>query len=120
MYTIIANLLENATKFTPEQGRIALTAAQDGDAIVITVSDTGPGIPAESVDRIFERFFQVRGGSVKLPGAGLGLFLVREMVTLHGGTVNVESKVGNGTTFTVRLPIGGPERGGTGATGDVG
>ena len=114
------NLLENATKFTPEQGRIALTAVQDGNDIVIAVSDTGPGIPAEAFDRIFDRFFQVRSGSVKLPGAGLGLFLVREMVTLHGGTVSIESEVGNGATFTVRLPIGGPESGGTGTTGDVG
>lgn len=120
VYTIIANLLENATKFTPEQGRITLTAVENENNIVITVSDTGPGIPAEAREQIFERFFQVRGGSVKLPGAGLGLFLVREMVTLHGGTVSVESEVGKGTIFTVRLPIGGPESGGTGATGDVG
>ncbi|MCC6797508.1 MAG: PAS domain-containing protein [Candidatus Hydrogenedentes bacterium] len=120
VYTIVANLLENATKFTPEQGRITLSAVQDAGEIVITVSDTGPGIPVDARERIFERFFQVRGGSVKLPGAGLGLFLVREMVTLHGGTVRVESEVGKGTTFTVRLPIDGPERGGTGVTGDVG
>lgn len=120
VYTIIANLLENATKFTPEQGRITLSATEDGSEIVITVTDTGPGIPADAREQIFDRFFQVRGGSVKLPGAGLGLFLVREMVTLHNGTVNVESEVGKGTTFTVRLPIDGPESGGTGATGDVG
>lgn len=120
VYTIIANLLENATKFTPEQGRITLSATEDGSEIVIAVTDTGPGIPAEAREQIFDRFFQVRGGSVKLPGAGLGLFLVREMVTLHNGAVNVESEVGKGTTFTVRLPIGGPESGGTGTTGDLG
>ncbi len=77
------------------------------------VADTGPGIPKEHLDRIFDRFYQVRGGTVKAPGAGLGLFLVREMVTLHGGTVKVESDLGNGATFTVRLPANGPSGSGS-------
>ncbi|NUM54674.1 MAG: PAS domain-containing protein [Candidatus Hydrogenedentes bacterium] len=115
VYTIVCNLLENATKFTPEKGKISLSASKEGDHVVIRVADTGPGIPAEHAERIFERFYQVRGGSEKAPGAGLGLFLVREMVTLHGGTVSVESKPGSGATFTVRLPIGGPDSGGTGS-----
>jgi len=108
VYTIVCNLLENAVKFTPEHGAIALTAAVDGNDVLVRVADTGPGIPAEHHDRIFERFYQVRAGSEKLPGAGLGLFLVREMVTLHGGSVGVKSEAGEGATFTVRLPVGGP------------
>lgn len=114
VYTIICNLLENAIKFSPEKGRISLTIAKDDRDVVIRVADTGPGIPREHIGRIFERFYQVRGGSEKAPGAGLGLFLVREMVTLHEGTVSVESEPGKGATFTVRLPVAGPDGGGTG------
>lgn len=115
LYTIVCNLLENATKFTPESGRIELVVTLLDDTFEIRVSDTGPGIAKEHLPRIFERFYQVRGGSVKAPGAGLGLFLVREMVTLHGGTVSVESEQGKGATFTVRLPARGPETGGQGS-----
>jgi len=115
VYTIVCNLLENAAKFTPDRGQVTLTVARDNGEIVIQVADTGPGIPSEHLDRIFERFYQVRGGSVKAPGAGLGLFLVREMVTLHEGTVCVTSELGSGATFTVRLPVRGPDGGGNGS-----
>jgi two-component system phosphate regulon sensor histidine kinase PhoR len=115
VYTIVCNLLENAAKFTPDRGQVTLTVARDNGEIVIQVADTGPGIPSEHLDRIFERFYQVRGGSVKASGAGLGLFLVREMVTLHGGTVRVTSELGRGATFTVRLPVNGPDGGKNGS-----
>jgi len=106
VYTIICNLLENAIKFTPAHGRITLAVKrEDDESVVIYVADTGIGIPPEHQQRIFERFYQVRGGSQKLPGAGLGLFLVKEMITLHGGTVDVVSEPGQGTTFRVRLPL---------------
>jgi len=105
VYTIICNLLENAIKFTPNAGRITFAAQRDGDFIALYVADTGIGVSEENRARIFERFYQVRGGSEKAPGAGLGLFLVKEMVTLHGGTVDVESVQGKGTTFRVRLPL---------------
>lgn len=109
VYTIIINLMENAIKFTPKGGRITLSARADGRELVLIVRDSGEGIAKEHLERIFERFYQVRGGSHKAPGAGLGLFLVKEMVTLHGGTVGVESEPGKGAAFTVRLPLGNSE-----------
>ncbi|NUM47540.1 MAG: ATP-binding protein [Anaerolineales bacterium] len=110
-HTIVCNLLENAVKFTPQGGQISLRAHREDGVLVIQVQDTGIGIPKDHLDNIFERFYQVKSGTRKSAGAGLGLFLVREMVKLHGGTVTVESELERGTTFTIRLPlvIPGPE-----------
>ncbi|MCC6490610.1 MAG: PAS domain-containing protein [Candidatus Hydrogenedentes bacterium] len=110
-HTVVCNLLENAVKFTPQGGQISLRAHREDGVLVIQVQDTGIGIPKDHLDNIFERFYQVKSGTRKSAGAGLGLFLVREMVKLHGGTVTVESELERGTTFTVRLPlvIPGPE-----------
>ncbi|MCC6695874.1 MAG: PAS domain-containing protein [Candidatus Hydrogenedentes bacterium] len=110
-HTIVCNLLENAVKFTPQGGQISLRAHREDGVLVIQVQDTGIGIPKDHLDNIFERFYQVKSGTRKSAGAGLGLFLVREMVKLHGGTVTVESELERGTIFTVRLPlvIPGPE-----------
>lgn len=105
LHTIVCNLVENAIKFTTPGGRVNVNVYQDVDDIVLEVADTGIGIPAEHIDHIFERFYQVRAGTRKSAGAGLGLFLVKEMVTLHGGTVAVQSEVDKGTTFVVRLPL---------------
>ena len=107
-HTIVCNLLENAVKFTPREGNVTLGVSKDGDDIVLEVSDTGIGIPPDHIDHIFQRFYQVKGGTRKSAGAGLGLFLVKEMVTLHGGTVAVQSEVDKGTTFVVRLPLAVP------------
>jgi signal transduction histidine kinase/DNA-binding response OmpR family regulator len=111
---IINNLLSNALKFTPAGGTITVSLAwPDGaapgsprpaDAVELSVADTGIGIPPAHLPRIFERFYQVRGGAAR-EGFGIGLALVKELVELHGGSVTVESDVGRGTTFTVRLPI---------------
>ena len=76
---------------------------RNGDHVEVSVHDDGPGIPAENLPGIFDRFSQAPG--VQGGGLGLGLFIAREIVTGHGGTIEVESDEGQGTTFTVRLPI---------------
>ena len=103
---IVLNLLSNALKFTHD-GEIEVAVRADDDAATLTVRDTGVGIPSEELPRLFERFHRVesaRGRTVE--GSGIGLALVAELVRLHGGTVHVESEVGRGTTFTVRIPVG--------------
>ncbi|MBN1177605.1 MAG: GAF domain-containing protein [Anaerolineae bacterium] len=105
---VLDNLLGNAIKFTPENGRVALGLQQAGNAVVMTVRDTGIGIPGDQLERIFDRFYQVDGSSKRrYGGVGLGLALVKEIVTLYGGSVTVESEVGVGSTFTVTLPAFG-------------
>jgi len=103
---ILANLLTNAAKYTPDGGRIELAAVrQDGHA-VITVADNGVGIPHEMLPRVFDLFTQVGQNMDRAQGGlGIGLALVKKLVELHGGTVTAAS-AGRGSTFTVRLPIG--------------
>jgi PAS domain S-box-containing protein len=102
---IVLNLLSNAVKFTlTGEIRVALTRA--GDDAQLTVADTGVGIPPDDLPRIFERFHRVRGvDSRSHEGTGIGLALVDELVRLHGGTIDVESRLGSGTAFTVRIPL---------------
>ena len=111
---VFTNLLDNALTHTPAGGSIALAAVnlQEQSAVEVSVTDTGPGIPADELPRIFERFYRVdksRAGSRR--GAGLGLAIVKEIVEAHGGQVRVESVVGLGTRFIVRLPLPPPSRG---------
>jgi PAS domain S-box-containing protein len=103
---VISNLLSNSAKYTPPGGRITLTIEHDGDHAVISVVDTGIGIPSDSITRIFEMFSQIRSdGHQTEGGLGIGLALVRYLVELHGGTVTAKSAgVGKGSEFTVRLP----------------
>jgi signal transduction histidine kinase len=103
---IVANLLNNAAKYTPPGGTVTLSAIPDGGMVQITVTDTGVGIPAEMQSKIFEIFAQVEDHLGKSQGGlGIGLALVRQLVTLHGGMITVESDgEGHGSTFTVRLP----------------
>jgi signal transduction histidine kinase len=101
---VIANLLDNATKYTPENGSISVGASRRGQEAVVTIRDTGPGIPTRDLPHIWDRLF--RGDqSRSQPGLGLGLGLVRAIVKAHGGHVGVESKPGYGATFVVRLPL---------------
>src|SRR5688572_16542803 len=103
---IVLNLLSNAFKFTFE-GEIAVRIHDAGTAVELAVSDTGTGIPAEELPRMFERFHRVenaRGRSHE--GSGIGLALVQELVKLHGGSIAAESELGAGTTFTIRVPLG--------------
>jgi signal transduction histidine kinase len=100
---VVTNLLSNALKFTPSGGEVALTVRADGDRAVIRVSDTGPGIPADEIAHVFDRFFRGRG--VRAGGSGIGLTVARELVRAHGGDIQVASDVTQGTTFTVSLPL---------------
>jgi signal transduction histidine kinase len=102
---VVLNLVFNALKFTPAGGRVGLRAEKQDDQFVLTVSDTGMGISEENLQNVFKRFWQADGSSKrKYQGVGIGLALVKELVELHGGNVDVKSQVGKGTTFTVRLP----------------
>jgi two-component system, OmpR family, phosphate regulon sensor histidine kinase PhoR len=103
---VLMNLLSNAVKFTSPGGRIRLTAARDGDVAVLTVSDTGIGIPDKDKEALFGRFFRASNAVRRsIPGSGLGLAIVSSIVAEHDGTVTVQSAEGVGTTFTVRLPL---------------
>jgi signal transduction histidine kinase len=103
---IVANLLNNAAKYTPSGGKVSLSAVALEGMVEITVSDTGVGIPHEMQTKIFEIFAQVEDHLAKAQGGlGIGLALVRQLVALHGGSIAVESAgEGRGSTFTVRLP----------------
>lgn len=101
---MIYNLLDNAVKYNKQGGR-ADVDVRSGDDIVVTVSDTGIGVPADSIDRIFERFYRAdKSHSRKIGGTGLGLSIVKHGVSLHGGSITVKSSEGSGTTFTMALP----------------
>jgi len=102
---VLANLLDNAIKYTPRGGKVMVRAEEDDTSVSISVSDTGIGIHHGEVQRIFERFYRVdKARSRQLGGTGLGLSIVKEIVEEHGGTVAVETKLGEGSTFTVTLP----------------
>jgi signal transduction histidine kinase/FixJ family two-component response regulator len=102
---VLDNLLGNALKFTPTGGQIGVRLWRSGAKLVLTVSDTGIGIPHDQLDRIFERFYQVDGSVTRrYGGTGLGLALVKEIVEAHGGKVGVKSEVDGGATFAVTLP----------------
>jgi len=105
---VILNLLSNAIKFTPEGGRIEVTATQGDRAVEVSVSDTGVGIASEDQEAVFEEFRQVGGADKKAEGTGLGLALCRKFVELHGGRIWVRSQVGAGSTFTFMLPLARP------------
>ncbi|ATB27814.1 hypothetical protein MEBOL_001259 [Melittangium boletus DSM 14713] len=103
---IVLNLLSNAFKFTFEGGITVALRAEDGQA-VLTVEDTGTGIPTEALPHLFERFYRVEGARSRThEGSGIGLALVQELVKMHAGTLSVSSSLGQGTRFTVALPLG--------------
>ncbi|MCU0224879.1 MAG: ATP-binding protein [Acidobacteria bacterium] len=102
---IVGNLLGNAFKFTPPGGSVALRLSSAPRGWVqLEVEDTGPGIPARDLPRVFERFYRGERTGSEVPGTGIGLALVREFVQLHGGEVRAENRPGGGARFTVRLP----------------
>ncbi len=105
---ILINLVGNAIKFT-DQGGVRLSLEEVGDEAVFRVADTGPGIAPEHLERIFDPFWQVQGGATRtVGGTGLGLSVTRRLARLLGGDVSVDSQVGKGTTFEVRLPMQAP------------
>ena len=101
----LSNLVDNALKFTPRAGRVTVTLRGIDDAAVISVSDTGPGIPEEERGHVFERFYQGRQGQVLGRGSGLGLAIVAGVARRHGGSVAVTSPPGAGATLELRLPL---------------
>ena len=106
---VAANLIDNAVKYTPAGGRVDVEARRDPGAAVLEVRDTGPGIPPDELPRIFDRLF--RGDTSRTErGLGLGLSLVKAIVEAHGGTVEVSSELGRGSTFSVSLPLESAEQ----------
>lgn len=106
IYLVLANLLSNAIKFTPDRGRVQVSAERKGDELWIAVMDTGVGISERDHNRIFDRFFQVEPSLTRrYEGMGLGLSIAKDMVELHNGRVWVESVAGKGSRFTVVLPV---------------
>jgi phosphoserine phosphatase RsbU/P len=103
LHQVLSNLVGNAVKFTPAQGRIRVSAERDGDNVRVAVEDSGPGIPAEHLENVFDRFWQAR--STRRAGAGLGLAIARGVVEAHGGRIRATSEVGRGTTFEFTLPV---------------
>lgn len=104
---ILANLLDNAVRYAPEEGTVAVSAAHatDGTAVRVAVADEGPGIPSEHVGRVFERFYRVDAGRSRAAGGtGLGLSIVKHLVGAHGGRVGIDSELGRGTTVWFELP----------------
>lgn len=106
---VLGNILSNAFKFTPQGGKIRLAARAVPDAVEVEVRDTGIGIPADKLPKIFEKFFQVENEAhPRSVGSGLGLAIAQEIVEAHGGTITAESQVGRGTMFRVSLPLRPP------------
>ena len=104
---VFTNLVDNALKFTPESGQIVLSAKQVGDGMEISVADSGSGVPQEALPHLFDRFYQAdesRAGGAG-HGTGLGLAIVKEIIQAHGGRIGVRSEAGQGTTFTINLPL---------------
>ncbi len=103
---VVINLVDNAFKYSPPQTRVCLKAEATPEHLVLTVGDSGPGIPADEVPFLFERFFRgSEKGGRKSGGSGIGLAIVKEIVDAHHGTIRVESKVGEGTSFIIELPL---------------
>jgi len=103
---VLGNLLDNAIKFTPPGGRITISAEPQGEEVLISVADTGPGIPQDRQARIFKKFEQVRGPRRGHPtGVGLGLAFCKLAVEAHGGRIWVESEEGKGSRFSFTMPV---------------
>ena len=103
---VVYNLMENAFKYTQEGGTINVSLQHVGKNAVLKVQDNGPGIAAEHLPHIFDRFYRVdKARSRETGGTGLGLAIVNQLVVLHGGEIHVESEVGKGTTFIVEIPL---------------
>jgi signal transduction histidine kinase len=107
---LLLNIFNNAIKYTPPGGKISYKAYRQKGAAVIEVSDTGIGIPAENIPFLFERFYRVdKTRSRAEGGSGLGLSIAEKIVEAHGGTIEVESAVGKGSTFKVSFPLANPD-----------
>ena len=103
---VVTNLLTNAIHFNRDQGEVRLSARAEGGAVYLTVADTGQGIPAEDLPHLFERFYRADKSRSRIQGHnGLGLAICKAIIDAHGGSIEVASQPGSGSTFTVRLPL---------------
>jgi len=99
------NVLDNAVKYTDENGKITFRVSVQEDEVIFQISDNGPGISREQLPRIFERFYRVdKSRSREMGGTGLGLSIAKHAIENHGGTITVQSDLGHGSMFTIRLP----------------
>jgi signal transduction histidine kinase len=105
LHQAILNLLSNAVKYCQPGDNVTVAAKSDGDWLTVSVSDTGPGISAEALPRIFERFYRVPDTEEQVLGAGLGLAITQQIIRVHGGEITVQSVEGEGTTFEFTLPV---------------
>jgi two-component system phosphate regulon sensor histidine kinase PhoR len=106
LHDVLRNLIENAVNYTPEGGTVRVEASRAGERFDLVVRDTGPGIPAEDLTRVFERFYRVDKSRARPGGTGLGLAIVKHLVQVMGGTVVAANEPGGGARFTVQLPAG--------------
>jgi len=110
---VVLNLLSNAIKYNNPEGNITLNAATKGDSWLLSVSDTGLGIPENILPHLFEKFYRAHMFENKTPGTGLGLSICKQIVSRHGGSISIRSKPGKGTTFTIHIPRKKPQESGT-------
>jgi len=104
LFLAVHNLVDNAIKFTAPGDTIEIRGFEDGDRVVIEIADTGPGIPEDEISLVWDELYRGQGAR-GIPGSGLGLALVRAIAERHGGEVNLRSRSGQGTVFTLRLPV---------------
>jgi signal transduction histidine kinase len=103
---VLINLIDNAVKYSPAEGRIGVLVKAAGDEAQVEIQDSGPGIPAEHAEKVFQRFYRIDKARTHLEGgAGLGLSIVEWAVSVHGGKVELESKPGSGCIFRLHLPL---------------
>jgi signal transduction histidine kinase len=103
---VVSNLANNAVKYSPDGGTVTLSTRAEGGYALVSISDTGLGIPPEEIGHVFERFRRVRSGAAQaIPGTGLGLTIVKQIVEMHGGKIWVESAVGHGSAFHFTIPL---------------
>lgn len=101
---VVLNLVSNAIKYNCPRGKVALRAEQGAECWMLSVSDTGLGIPKSALPHLFEKFYRAHASETKVPGTGLGLSICKQIVSGHGGSISVASKPGKGTTFTIHIP----------------
>ena len=108
MDQVLTNLIENAVRYTPPESPIEVSAQIDGEQMVISVADRGPGIPQADKERVFDKFYRVLGtqrNAATIPGSGLGLAVSKGLVEAHGGHIWVEDRPGGGSIFRFTLPV---------------
>lgn len=101
---VLTNVVENAIKYNRQNGNVDIDVSENAEWGIVTVRDTGIGIPAEEVPKIFDRFYRVDASHGQTAGSGLGLSIVKAIIEAHGGKIDVESAVGQGSTFRIFLP----------------